>query len=282
MRISRLALMAAAVLLTACGPQSQPPGQGQAAATAAPGDEEAALPADEAWVLPDQIHLASSAGGTDGPQVAGGTRVKILETAANATRVSSSDGAGWVPADALAAGMRRGVLTNDAGGLAEFTFVGYAPVEGDPDHVSVTAAPAEGGSARTATIEKTALSFHRDDISLAAAWREAQAEDDPAIRVDKLNKALVAFPSSRFASYVQETIESLGGTKEVAAEEFSQIATVDAAGTDVLSAPQGNVVGHLSGGEQVQTVERTKGTEDSRWYKLADPAGWVAGSSLKF
>jgi hypothetical protein len=288
MRRSILALIGAAALLASCGPQTkQGQGQDQGAAPApAVGAEEPALPADEAWVLPDQVVLASAAGGSDGPKITVGTKVKILETAAPSVRVAAPDGAtGWVPSAALAIGVRRGVLVRDAEGWSKLTFVGYAPIDGDSAHVTATSA-SETGDARTATLEKTALSFNRDDIALAAQWRQASAENDAAARADRLNKALVKFPSSQFAGQVQEVIEALVGKSDVAAEDFSQIATVDSAGADVLSAPQGKVVEHLSGGEQVQTVERTKASEgsgaDARWYKLADPAGWVAGTSLKF
>ncbi len=281
MRISQWTLIGAAILLVACSPRQAQSGQGEAqAATPAPTAEEPALAADEAWVLPDQVNLAASADGTGGPSVAGGTKVKVLETTAAAARVSAPDGSsGWVPASALAIGARRGVLVEDADGISKLTFVGYVPVEGDPVHVTVTVA-SEAGAARTAVIEKTALSYNRDDISLAAEWRQASAENDAATRADRLNKALVKFPSSQFAAQVQDAIEALVGKSDVAAEEFSQIATVEAAGADVLTAPHGKLVEHLAGGEQVQTVERTKG--EGRWYKLADPAGWVAESSLKF
>jgi hypothetical protein len=243
--------------------------------------EEAALPADEAWVLPAQINLASAAGGTDGPKITVGTKVKILEKAEPAARVAAPDGAaGWVPTAALAAGVRRGVLVRDAGGWSKLTFVGYAPVEGDSAHVTAVSASPETGEVRTAALEKEALSFNRDDIALAAQWKQAEAESDAAARADRLNKALVKFPSSQFAGQVQDAIEALVGKSDVAAEDFSQIATVEAAGADVLSAPDGKLVQHLAAGEQVQTVERTKG--DPRWYKLADPAGWVAGTGLKF
>jgi len=305
--------LVALVLLTGCGPQSsqEPSGSTTLVSTsgsstvddsylqsfATHGDTAAAAGSDsavdladgEALVLADRVALSPSAGAEGGPLVLLSTKVKVLETDKDWTKVQAPEGSGWVPSAVLAQDVRRAALKADGpAGWEKFTFVGYRPVADDATQVEVWGAPAGGNSVKKATLPRKLLTTASADVNLIVLWRLAALESETAAKVAILNQALARYSSSSLAPLVQEKLDALSGKTVLATTEVSLLVSAGADGTKVWPEPvegKGAPVADLAAGQQVQVVEQSTEPQtvngvSARWYKIADPVGWVFGAQV--
>jgi len=185
--------------------------------------------------------------------------------------------------------VRRAALKTDGpAGWEKFSFVGYKAVADDPTQVEVYGAPSNGGGVKRATLPRKLLTTSSADVNLVVLWRLAALESDAGAKIALLNQALARYSSSSLAPVVQEKLDSLSGKTVLATTEVSLIVSATADGTKVWPEPvegKGTPVGELAVGQQVQVVEQSTEAQtvngvSARWYKIADPVGWVFGGRV--
>lgn len=313
MQVKHMGMGLALVLLAGCGPQSSqaPSGSTTIVSTsgsstvddsylqsfASHGDTSASSGAEpaadlaegEALVLADRVALSPAAGAEGGPVVPLSTKVKVLEVDKEWTKVQASEASGWVPSAVLAQGVRRAALKADGpAGWEKLTFVGYKPLADDASQVEVYGAPGAGNEVKKATLPRKLLTTASADVNLVVLWRLAALEPDNGAKVAILNQALARYSSSSLAPQVQDKLDALSGKTVVATTEVSLLVSAGADGTKVWAEPvegKGTPVAELAAGQQVQVVEQSTEPQTingvtARWYKIADPVGWVFGAQV--
>lgn len=266
-----------AVLLVAVSCTPPPPPVAEPTVVEAPRE----LADDEAFLLAHVTPLGDQA---SGERLFMGTKVKVLAVEDEAVVVQGGEGEFRVPRGSLAQNIRRAVLKEAAAGWEAATFVGYRP--GADDQSVEVVGPSASGDPRTVTLDRSLLSVDVNDVNLVLLWHRARAESDPEVRSSLLSSALAKYSSSAFSSLAQGELDLLTGHTAIETRGSSLIVTAD--GEALLwSTPEasGDPVGRLSPGDQAQVVEETVQTFEvrgttARWYKLADPAGWVFGADV--
>lgn len=141
--------------------------------------------------------------------------------------------------------------------------------------IKFTYANAAGALTENKYLKAELVSTVENDVQSARFLRLAAAARSNQQRKELLNTAAATFPSETFLPVVQAELALVeaGFNQEVLSEKTSALMDVD-----VLNAPfdYGAIVGSVPAGTEV-TVLRKLTKDDTTWYQIDKPAGFVPG-----